>query len=66
MQISWLKEDPTVGEIDIDYVPFGWRAFFGFGHASPGNSDVRDDLWGTRPNYDEHIRRYGLERWWGR
>lgn len=66
MQISWLKEDPTVGEIDIDYVPVGWRAFLGFGHASPGNSDVRDDLQGSPPHYDEHIRRYGLERWWDR
>ena len=65
MQISWLKRDQTVGEIDIDYIPFGLMAFLGFGHSSPQNSDVRADPVGDPPNYDVHVRRYGpLERWW--
>ena len=66
MQVSWLKRDPTVGEIDIDYVPFGLLDFvLGTGHLSPHNSDVRADLLGPPANYDVHVRRYGrLERWW--
>ena len=65
MQVSWLKRNPTVGEIDIDYVPFGALDFFGFGHSSPQNSDVRADPLGEPSNYDRHVRRYGhLERWW--
>lgn len=67
MQVSWLKRNPTVGEIDIDYIPFGALAFFGMGHMSPQNSDVRADPLGEPPNYDVHVRRYGhLERWWTR
>ena len=75
MQVSWLKRDPTVGEIDIDYIPFGEVAFnlsflaniTGFGHTSPQNSDVRADPPGNPPNYDVHVGRYGyLERWWTR
>ena len=65
MQVSWLKRNPTVGEIDIDYIPFGALDFFGFGHSSPQNSDVRADPLGEPPNYNVHVRRYGhLERWW--
>ena len=74
-QVSWLKRDPTVGEIDIDYIPFGGVEFslsfianvMGFGHTSPQNSDVRADPPGNPPNYDVHVGRYGcLERWWTR
>ena len=75
MQVSWLKRDPTVGEIDIDYIRFGEVEFsasflaniLGFGHTSPQNSDVRADPLGNPPNYCVHVNRYGyLERWWMR
>ena len=65
MQVSWLKQDPTVGEIDIDYIKFGFLAVLGFGHLNSRNSDVRADLWNSPWNYEAHVRRYGdLERWW--
>lgn len=71
MQVSWLKQtptvgEPTVGEIDIDYIEFGFLAFLGLGHADIRNSDVRADLLGYTSNYEAHVRRYGdgLERWW--
>ena len=66
MQVSWKVSRPTVGEIDIDYIPYGgwefWRAvnlltILGFGHGSPQNSDVRADLPGIPSNYDEHVER---------
>lgn len=65
LQISWLREDPTVGEVDVDYIPFGWLDFLGFGHTSPQNSDVRSDRLTLPPNYEVHRARYGdLVTWW--
>ena len=71
LQVSWLVSKPTVGEVDIDYVPYGLMSFITFefltrrGHFSPENSDVRAEVGNTR-NYDTHVRGYGyLEEWWG-
>ncbi len=58
LQVSWIEDDPTVGEIDIDYREFG------IGHMSPGNSDVRDRDGGGIPHYQLHINRYGFTEWW--
>lgn len=36
IQISWLEQNPTIGEIDIDY-----RGYFEHGHNRADNSDIR-------------------------
>ena len=61
LQISWLTDDHSIGEIDIDY-----REKSGEGHRHADNSDVRDDLPDGTSHYDLHVHRYGsgLEEWW--
>lgn len=73
LQISWLEDDPTVGEVDIDYRPFGFfeaivDAFIPKGgHLSdPENSNVRAARRSGFPHYLLHIGRYRphLIKWW--
>ena len=67
LQIAWVEDHPTVGEIDIDYRETSILDAFGLGHMSPENSDVRALVFPSGPShYDEHVRRYGtgLEDWW--
>lgn len=63
LHISWLRDDPRIGEIDIDY-----RSLGSLRHISPENSDVRGSLSGT-PHYCLHQAKYGDSRqrlvdWW--
>jgi hypothetical protein len=60
LQISWLEDDWTIGEADIDYRETGE------GHLWPANSDVRAKIWYGVWHYDRHIGRFGAEliRWW--
>ena len=61
LQISWLEDDFTIGDIDIDY-----RKLFQ-GHNNPANSDVRSFNSHTKEfHYDKHIEEYGdgLLPWW--
>ena len=60
LQLSWLEDDYTIGEVDIDY-----REDFD-GHNDVGNSDVRDELENGTPHYQLHVKRYGgeLVQWW--
>lgn len=68
LQISWLEDTPTVGEVDIDYRPFGFFDLIGFpgGHLDPDNSNVTAALGSGYPHYHLHAARYGpgLVRWW--
>ena len=59
LQISWLENDPRIGEIDIDY-----RAD-GLGHLDPQNSDVRESLDAVL-HYCLYQEKYGdaLIDWW--
>ena len=61
LQISWLENDRTTGEIDIDYRENGE------GHDDPANSDVRASAEGE-PHLDRHRERYrlppALNPWW--
>lgn len=60
LQISWLENDHTVGEIDIDYRE-------GRAHKEPANSDIRASYRGE-PHLQLHNERYqlpqDLEPWW--
>ena len=71
IQVSWLQENPQIGEVDIDYISPNFAAailsMFGIklGHFNPKNSDVRADLFGHPFNYEKHVERYGyLALWW--
>ncbi|MDE2934510.1 MAG: hypothetical protein OXS47_11700 [Chloroflexota bacterium] len=62
LQVSWLQDNPTVGDIDIDYRVLGER------HTEPDNSDIRSST-DTTPHFDIHILTYGgsanaLPNWW--
>ena len=66
LQISWLENNPRVGEVDIDYREFGFLSeFVGGGHLHPDNSNVMASLDGIA-HHQLHIDRYGegLVRWW--
>ena len=59
LQISWRRQDPRIGEIDIDY-----RSLDSFSHvASAANSDVRAS---GNVHYCLHVAKYGnrLVNWW--
>ena len=60
LQVSWLREDPRIGEIDIDY-----RSLRRLAHLDPANSDVRESS-GENPHFCLHIAKYGerLVDWW--
>ena len=59
LQISWLEDDVTVGEIDIDYRENGE------GHMEPPNSDIRGRIDGGETHYHRHVERFGhLPEWW--
>ena len=68
LQVSWLEADPTIGEVDIDYRPFGFFDLLGLsgGHLDARNSDVTATLRsGYPPHHLLHVYRYGpLRRWW--
>lgn len=63
LQVSWLEDDPTIGDIDIDY------RVLGDGHTEPDNSDIRSST-GTTLHFDIHMLTYGggsanaLTNWW--
>ena len=61
LQISWLENDFTMGDIDIDYRENGER------HLDAANSDVRASV-GEELHFDRHIERYRLPPdlipWW--
>lgn len=62
IQVSWLREDVTCGEIDIDYVRtdvLGFRFGLFKGHMTPENSDVREHV-----NAHERGYRSDLVTWW--
>ena len=63
MQVSWLRGNPTVGEVDIDYLKPG-----DLGHDYAWNSDVRFQRGGHVSHYRRHVRTYGagLVDWWRR
>ena len=68
LQVSWRENNPTVGEVDIDYrEKFSVWDLIGFGHMAPSNSDVRSrrGLQGAL-HYQLHSLRYGpgLVNWW--
>lgn len=60
LHVSWLRNDPRIGEIDIDYR----EGFFG-GHLSALNSDIRAS-WAEIPHYCMHRAKYDsrLVNWW--
>lgn len=62
LQIYWLEDDFTVGEIDIDYRE-------GAAHLAPANSDIRA-AYGGEPHIQLHNERYqlppALNPWWRR
>jgi hypothetical protein len=60
LQICWLTNDTTIGEVDIDYRE-------GVRHVDPANSDVRAEHRGTS-HYELHVRTYGgvVNDWWNR
>ena len=60
MQISWLEDRPTTGEVDIDYRKPGDLA-----HSYSTNSDVRFQMSGIS-HYRLHEQTYGagLINWW--
>ena len=60
IQVSWLKDDVTVGDIDIDYRPQD-----NLDHLDHANSDVRACDDGV-PHYYRHVVKYGkgLHKWW--
>ena len=62
LQVSWLEDDLTVGEIDIDYRSIRTELW---GHGAPENSDVRE-CFSNVPHYERHVAKYGrdLEKWW--
>ena len=63
IQISWLEDEPTVGDIDIDYVEK--RNILG--HLSPRNSDVTFQFPEGEPHYLLHLMTFGgLPQWWRR
>lgn len=64
LHVSWLEEDPRIGEIDIDYRPLASNPFTG-GHSEPENSDVRKSYDGT-PHYCSYLAKYSgeLVDWW--
>ena len=63
LQISWLEDEPTVGDIDIDYV----RKRDIVRHNSPRNSDVTFQFPGGETHYLLHSRTFsGLPEWWRR
>ena len=61
IQISWLEDELTVGDIDIDYVEKRkYRQ-----HISPRNSDVTFQFPEGEPHYLLHLRTFGgLPEWW--
>ena len=61
LQISWKEENPSVGEIDIDY-----RGADEPGHLDPDNSDVRSQTHDGLSHYELHVQTYGegLQEWW--
>ena len=62
IQISWLEDEPTVGDIDIDYV----KKFKFWEHSSPRNSDVTFQF-SEGSHYLLHLRAFGgLPQWWRR
>lgn len=63
MQISWLEDEPAIGDIDIDYVEKSkYRQ-----HISPRNSDVTFQFPEGEPHYLLHLRTFGgLPEWWRR
>ena len=63
LQISWLEDEQTVGDIDIDYV----RKRDIVNHNSPRNSDVTFQFPGGEAHYLLHSRTFsGLPEWWRR
>ena len=69
LQISWLKRDRIIGEVDIDYRELGE------GHGDPANSDVRASVEEDKSeyrivqHYGRHVIKYGvpaLQCWWER
>ena len=63
IQISWLRGERTVGDIDIDYVEKRNIQ----DHNSPRNSDVTFQFRGGEPHYLLHLRTFGgLPEWWRR
>ena len=61
LQISWLEEDWTVGEIDIDY------RVNDEGHDQPSNSDIRARIAGGETHHERHVERFGaIHDWWRR
>ena len=63
LQVSWLEDDLTVGEIDIDYRSLRKERW---SHGAPENSDVRE-CFSNVPHYKRHVAKYGrdFEKWWG-
>lgn len=67
LHFSWLEENPTTAEIDIDYREHNnVSTVFGWGHMAPENSDVRSKVFLGSEHYDLHSQRFGagLENWW--
>ena len=63
IQISWLEDELTVGDIDIDYVEKRKHRQ----HISPRNSDVTFQFPEGEPHYLLHLRTFGgLPEWWRR
>ena len=60
LHISWLVDNPSTGEIDIDY-----RGSDALSHLQLHNSDVRA-VNGQESHYRRHVSKYGkgLARWW--
>jgi hypothetical protein len=61
LQVSWLRDDPRIGEIDIDY-----RSLWSVPHLDPENSDVREVNPQGTPHYCLYRAKYGdeLTDWW--
>ena len=61
LQVSWLRDDPRIGEIDIDY-----RSLWSVRHLDPENSDVREVNPQGIPHYCLYRAKYGdeLTDWW--
>ena len=59
--MSWLRDDPRIGEIDIDY-----RSLRSVRHLDPENSDVREVNQQGMPHYCLYRAKYGdeLTDWW--
>ena len=59
LHISWLEDDWTVGEIDIDYRENGE------GHTQSSNSDIRARTDGGETHHERHVERFGaIHAWW--